>query len=164
MKILALDQASRITGYAIFDNKKLINSGLISLGDNHLGQRLVHLREEVTKLVKQYDVEFILLEDIQYQANFGFDTFKILGEVLGSLEELAMELVGTNYEVVPSVRWKSKLGIKGKKRADQKKNAQLYVQDTYDKKVTQDESDAICIGSYYINKDKTITDEDFNWE
>jgi hypothetical protein len=49
---------------------------------------------------------------------------------------LAVELVGTNYEIVPSSRWKSKLDIKGKKRAEQKRNAQKYVLDNYNKKVT----------------------------
>lgn len=154
MKVLALDQASRVTGYAIFEDQNLITSGTIVLGDDLLGQRLVRLREEIIQLVQKYDIDTILLEDIQYQKNFGVDTFKVLGEVLGSLEELAMELVGTNYELIYSSTWKSNLGIKGQKRADQKKNAQKYVIDTYNKKVTQDESDAICIGSYYVNKNK----------
>ncbi len=154
MKVLALDQASRVTGYAIFENQNLITSGTIVLGDDLLGQRLVCLREKVSELVKEYNIDTILLEDIQYQKNFGVDTFKVLGEVLGSLEELAMELVGANYELIYSSTWKSNLGIKGQKRADQKKNAQKYVIDIYNKKVTQDESDAICIGSYYVNKNK----------
>lgn len=72
---------------------------------------------------------------------------------------MATELVGTNYEIVPSVRWKSQLNIKGKKRAEQKKNAQAYVLEHYGKKVTQDESDAICIGAYFVNKDVG-----FNWD
>lgn len=108
-------------------------------------------------MCKQYNIEFILLEDIQLQQNA--ETHKILGEVLGVLEELAVELVGTNYEIVPSSRWKSKLDIKGKKRAEQKRNAQKYVLDNYNKKVTQDESDAICIGAYYVNKEVG-----FNWD
>lgn len=154
MRVLALDQASRVTGFAIFENQNLITSGTIVLGDDLLGQRLVLLREKVSNLVKEYNIDTILLEDIQYQKNFGVDTFKVLGEVLGSLEELAMELVGTNYELIYSSTWKSNLGIKGQKRTDQKKNAQKYVIDTYNKKVSQDESDAICIGSYYVNKNK----------
>ena len=110
----------------------------------------MRLRQKVIELFNKFDIEFILLEDIQYQNNA--ETHKILGEVLGTLEELAVELVGTNYEVVPSVRWKSGLSIKGQKRAEQKKNAAKYVVDTYGKKVTQDEADAICIGSYYVNR------------
>lgn len=157
MKVLALDQASRISGYSVFDGKELIASGTIPLADDHFGQRLVCLRQRVTELAKKYDIDFILLEDIQLQQNA--ETHKILGEVLGSLEELATELVGTNYEIVPSVRWKSGLSIKGKKRAEQKKNAQAYVLEHYGKKVTQDESDAICIGAYYTNRDNG-----FNWD
>lgn len=51
------------------------------------------------------------------------ETHKILGEVLGVLEELATELVGVNYEIIPSVTWKSGLSIKGKQRPEQKRNA-----------------------------------------
>lgn len=157
MIVLALDQASRVSGYSIFKDKELIASGTIPLADDHLGQRLVYLRQIVIDLVNKYNVDTILLEDIQLQQNA--ETHKILGEVLGSLEELATELVGTNYEVIPSVRWKSGLSIKGKQRAEQKRNAQKYVQENYGKKVTQDESDAICIGAYYVNRDVGL-----NWE
>ena len=132
-------------------------SGTIPLADDHFGQRLAFLREAVKDLWAQYNIDFILLEDIQLQQNA--ETHKLLGEVLGVLEELAVELVGTNYEIVPSVRWKSQLNIKGKKRAEQKQNAQKYVLEHFGKKVTQDESDAICIGAYFANKDVG-----FNWE
>jgi hypothetical protein len=40
------------------------------------------------------------------------------------------------YQVVPSVTWKSTLGIKGKNRQEQKKNAQLWVINTYNQKPT----------------------------
>ncbi len=127
------------------------------MGDDHFGQRLMYLRQKVIELFKQYNIDFILLEDIQLQQNA--ETHKLLGEVLGTLEELAVELVGTNYEIIPSVRWKSGLKIKGKQRPEQKRNAQAYVLEHFNKKVTQDESDAICIGAYWVTRDVG-----FNWD
>lgn len=58
--------------------------------------------------------------------------------------------------------WKSKLGIKGVRRDEQKRNAQAYVQNTYGKKVSQDESDAICIGAY-ATKITPQSSEVFDW-
>ena len=53
------------------------------------------------------------------------------------------------YEIMSSSTWKSVLSIKGKDRAEQKRNAQKWLVDTYAMKPTQDECDAICIGAAY---------------
>ena len=152
-KLLALDQASRITGYAVFDGDKLIDYGKITANDNDIGQRLVFIRDEVNKLINYHNIDEIVLEDIQLQNNVvnNVQTFKTLAEVFGVLYELATERKIKNSAVLAS-SWKSTLGIKGAKRADQKKNAQQYVLNTYGKKVSQDESDAICIGTHIMKK------------
>ena len=54
--------------------------------------------------------------------------------------------------------WKSTLNIKGIKRTEQKQNAQKYVLNEYNIKATQDECDAICIGSHYIQTNKPAFD------
>ena len=90
----------------------------------------------------------MILEDIQLQQDP--QTYKILGKVLGVLEELAVELFGKNYIIYTCAHWRSVLGIKGKERGIQKKNTQQYVLNHYNKKVSEDESDAICIGAAYV--------------
>ena len=62
--------------------------------------------------------------------------------------------------IIASSSWKSTLGIKGRARAEQKKNAQIYINTIYGIKATQDECDAICIGTHYT---KLPSDEGFNW-
>ena len=57
-------------------------------------------------------------------------TFKVLSEVFGVILETVREL-NIDYDIVPSVTWKSTLGIKGRTRPEQKRNAQQYVLDTY---------------------------------
>jgi hypothetical protein len=72
---------------------------------------------------------------------------------------LATELGISNRAVISTV-WKSKLGLlhgKGQDRAAQKREAQVWVQNTYGIKPTQDEVDAICIGAY-----ATLT-QDYDW-
>jgi hypothetical protein len=70
------------------------------------------------------------------------------------LSELACEMK-IPHEIIHSQTWKSTLDIKGRDRATQKRNAQAFVAATHGKKVTQDESDAICIGSAYIKSNKS---------
>ena len=48
--------------------------------------------------------------------------------------------------------WKSVCGVRGRARAEQKRNAQAFVETTFGVRATQDESDAICIGFAYINE------------
>lgn len=90
---------------------------------------------------------------MQTQVN-NVQTFKVLAEVFGVTHEyLASQ--GHSYYIVSSNTWKSKLGIKGRTRPEQKKNAQNYVLTTFGKKVSQDEADAICIGASVVNEKKS---------
>ena len=83
--LLALDQASVTTGYAIFQDKKLITYGKISLDDPNVGRRLAVLRQTLLELIKAYDITCIAFEDIQLQASVGNNvkTFKVLANVFG---------------------------------------------------------------------------------
>ena len=97
---------------------------------------------------------------MQSQVN-NVQTFKVLAEIFGVTQEYLAEQ-GHSYHIVSSNTWKSKLQIKGRTRPEQKKNAQAYVLEHFNKKVSQDESDAICIGaSIVLENQKKKTD--FNW-
>ena len=89
---------------------------------------------------------------MQTQVN-NVSTYKILAEIFGITQEYCVEFKFP-YHIVSSNTWKSKLNITGKQRAEQKRNAQKWVLDTYNKKVTQDEADACCIGASLLVKNK----------
>lgn len=155
MKTLAIDQSSRCNGYAIFENNELIETGTFTLTSDDVGERLVQLREEVIKFIKDNQIDIVLFEDIQLQSGMaGVTTYKVLAEVFGVIQELVTEL-GIEYHIVHSQTWKSALNIKGKARAEQKKNAQTYVNNTYNIKVSQDAADAICIGASYLKNNES---------
>lgn len=160
MKLLALDQASRITGYAIFEDNQLITYGKIVTDDTDVGVRLSKIRKSVQRLIEDYQIDEVIMEDIQLQNNVqnNVQTFKTLAEVFGVIYELLTEMNIKNSAVLSS-SWKSTLGIKGRTRPEQKKNAQEYVINTYGVKPTQDECDAICIGCHKIKNVK----EDYDW-
>lgn len=151
--ILALDQASRTSGYAVFQEEQLVASGTFTYDDDDFSLRLVKIRNKVISLIEQYNINKILLEDIQLQGQTNnVETYRKLAEVRGVLSELACEM-NIPHEIIHSQTWKSTLGIKGRERATQKRNAQLYVEKIYNKKVSQDCADAICIGTAHLKKE-----------
>ena len=160
MRLLALDQASRVSGYAVFEDTELVKSGTFTLSSDDVGERLAQYRKTIEKLIEENDIDEVAFEDIQMQSQVNnVQTFKVLAEIFGVTHEyLATHQFG--YHIVSSNTWKSKLGIKGKARAEQKKNAQAYVLEHYGLKVLQDNADAICIGASIINEKKSA----LNWE
>ena len=162
-KFLALDQSSRITGYAVFENAKLIDYGKFSVNDEDIGVRLMKIRQEVEHLIKQHEVEEVIFEDIQLQGNVAnnVQTFKALAEVFGVIYELVTELNLPNTAILAS-SWKSTLQVKGRTRPEQKRNAQALIEKTFNIKPTQDECDAICIGLHHILKPVKSNDS-FDW-
>lgn len=86
-------------------------------------------------------------------------TYKILAGVIGVIQELAAER-NIKTELIVSSTWRSALGIKGNKRSIYKAEAQRYVLTQYNKNVSEDEADAICIGAYAVSF-KEIAG--FNW-
>lgn len=162
-KLLALDQSSRITGYAIFENAKLIHYGKFSVDDDDIGVRLLKIRQNVHNLIEKYDINELVFEDIQLQNNVqnNVQTFKTLAEVFGVIYELATELDLQNSTVLAS-SWKSTLKVRGKDRPEQKRNAQALIEKTFNVKPTQDECDAICIGLHHILH-PIKSDESFDW-
>lgn len=162
MKLLSLDQASRITGWAVFDNNILLDHGTFTTDNPDIGERLHRIREFVAQQIADYGIEYVAFEDIQLQRDKinNVQTFKVLAEVFGVIYELiiALELP---YTIVHSQTWKSTCGIKGKTRDEQKRNAKEFVTNTYGIKATQDESDAICIGTHILKQ--LNKKPDFDW-
>lgn len=163
-RLLALDQASRTTGWAVFYGDKLQEYGHFTFEDSDMGVRLNHIRDKVAQLIADYDINEVVFEDIQLQGNVAnnVQTFKVLAEVFGVIYELVTDLELPNSAVLAGT-WKSTLGIKGRVRAEQKRAAQAYVNSTFGIKATQDECDAICIGAHTINYQPVVVEE-LNWD
>lgn len=154
MTLMSLDQSSHTTGWAIFEDGKLIQNGKFDLKSEDIGERLYDYRETIKKLIDKYNPDKVAFEDIQMQGSINnVVTYRILAEILGITQELMVE-IKMPYEIISSNTWKSKLDIKGKARAEQKRNASAWVLNTYGKKVTQDEADAICLGASTLIKNK----------
>lgn len=168
-KLLSLDQSSKCTGYAIFEDGKLIDYGHISLNNQELGVRLNRLSDWLINIIEEEKIDEVILEDIQLQdkksSSVQFDkgssnvkTYRILAEVIGVIEA-TLTRIGTKYCFSAPASWKSKLGIFGGGRPKEKKKAQEHVLQYSGKTVTQDEADAICIGLAHYAKENV----GFDW-
>lgn len=150
MRILALDQSTRVSGWAIFTDGRLNDYGKFDVSKIYdLGDRLHEIRQTVEHIIDDEHIDAVILEDIYMdgQRVNNVQTFKALAEVFGVLYELCIDMK-VPVQAVLAGTWKSALGIKGKTRPEQKRAAQVWVEEHYGIKPTQDEVDAICIGAH----------------
>ena len=117
--LLALDQSSRTTGYAIFKDDKLYKYGHFTYEDSNFGLRLNKIRKKVLSLINEFDINEIAFEDIYMdgQKINNVQTFKALAEVFGVLYELFTDLQIPNTAILAGT-WNSTLNIKGIKRTE----------------------------------------------
>ena len=71
-RILALDQASITSGYAIFDEDKLISYGKWSSNGTHSTERISQTKSWIACMIEKWKPDLVVLEDIQLQ-KFGED-------------------------------------------------------------------------------------------
>lgn len=62
--LLALDQASKTTGWAVYKDNKLVEFGHFTFEDTDIGVRLNKIRDKVAELIMDYDIDFVAFEDI----------------------------------------------------------------------------------------------------
>lgn len=145
MRICCFDQSTKITGYSIWDNEKLVAYGTIDAAkERDLHKRMGFMYGEIKRLTRKYKPDFICLEETQFQSNK--KTYRTLAQLQGLIFAVAYECRVGYLVVEPSV-WKSYVGIKARRRDDQKKEAMILVEQKYGIKCkTDDLADSICIG------------------
>ena len=165
MKILALDQATNCSGWSLFEDNELIQYGKFSFDDDNIYNRITKVGQKIITLSQQYDPDKIIFEDIQLQQQVGNNaaTFQKLAQLQGVLIFVCIYILQKPFDIISPNKWRSICNfLKGneKNRQAQKKIAQEWVKNKFNKSCTQDEADAICIGyaaSFEINNE-------LNWE
>ena len=59
--LLALDQASLTSGFAVFKDGNLFDYGKFTFSDEDIADRLVKIRKKVIDLIEQYEITGIIL-------------------------------------------------------------------------------------------------------
>lgn len=158
--LLALDQATSKTGYSIWENHQLVESGVLKASSKLCYEgRLTFMKNEILNLLYKFDIDKILIEGIQLEQledtskDISVDTFRKLAHLQGILIQIFYEKE-VDYEIISPSVWKSKIGIFTQKRKEQKQFAKDYVQSNFKKVVSEDEADAICIGASQVVKEE----------
>ena len=166
-RILALDQASHVTGYAIFDNGQLVKYGTFATELDDEIARCSLIKSWLLSMINNWRPDYVGIEGIQFQDKssgraMGVTVFQTLARLQGILMETCYSCK-VPYTVCSTNTWRHGCGVKGTSRADRKRSMQLLVKQWYDISVSDDESDAIGIGYYLthlINKVNQVE----NWE
>ena len=170
IRTLALDQATIVSGWSVYDGDNLIKYGTYTSNKKDVEERIVEIKNYLISMIDFWQPDRVVLEDIQLQ-QFGpkssnnvegVTTFKVLAHLQGVLINTLIEN-NIDYMIAHTGTWREHCGIKGKTRTDKKKSAQLMVKDLYGINASQDEADAICIGLYATQK-KKANDSIISWE
>lgn len=148
-RFLALDQATKVTGWSVYDGNELVSYGVYSV-DMPEEARINAIKFWLTSMINNWKPDYVGLEDIflsQEEYKIGLLTYKTLAHLQGVLKDLLYENDIDHDLVIASV-WRQHCGIKGRTQTDKKKSAQLTVKDLFDITVPIDVAEAICIGKY----------------
>ena len=156
MKLLSLDQATKITGYAIKDGNTVHYSTLSVDPKLEPLERMKHMFDKIKALIEQEKPDYVSIEDTQMQGSP--KVYQQLSQFQGALFGYFFDH-DTPFVVIPPVVWKSHCGLKGRKREEQKANTIAWVKETYGFEVNEDEADALGQMSYFSSI--LQIDEDF---
>ena len=164
-RILALDQATHVTGWSIYDGQELIRYGTFSTNQKDEIARISTIKNWLISMIENWKPDFVAIEGIQFQDEssgnkMGVTVFQGLARLQGVLMETC-HAQKVDYTVCPTNTWRNHCGVKGRYRADKKRSMQLIAKKWYDISLTDDEADAVGIGKYAadINRIEVI-----NWE
>lgn len=166
-RVLALDQATHTTGFAIFDDQTLIKYGTFEVNLEDEIARDHKIKEWLISMIEVWQPDHIGLEGIQFQEKSGTRAMGVtVFETLARLQGILMETAFSKevpYTVIHTATWRNHCGVKGKTRVDRKKSMQLLVKNWFDVNVSDDCSDAIGIGKC-ISETLHSCLEIFEWE
>lgn len=153
VRVLALDAATNITGYSIFDNRDLISYGTFKTKGDNSEIRIHEVKEWLRAVIVEWEPDFVGIENIQLQSfgnnQYQVETYRILANLQGVLIDTLLES-SVDHDLVSVNTWRNYCNVgQGTGRENKKKQAQEKVKLWYNQNCTQDEADAICIGKYF---------------
>ena len=146
MITVGFDQSTTKTGYAVFDDMKLIDYGLINLeGDHNTPRRIKNMFFAIKDIIDKYQATFVVAEA---------DFFKNNKKTMLMLSQLQGMIIGYAYANMLDVssplpcEWRKPLGFKQGKnedRASEKQQAIDFIKHTFGVEASEDECEAIAL-------------------
>ena len=147
---LSLDAASYVTGMSLFNKEgQLLGHKTYSIDKKKdFFTRVNELKQEIVRIVKENNIQCIILEDIQYQQNPIL--FKKLAMLQGVLRYCIINELNIQLITAMAEEWRAYNHIYGSKRQEQKKAAIERAQAIFKDDIPEDESESIFLGYYGI--------------
>ena len=150
MKICCLDQSTTRTGYSTWKGKRLLKHGVIDHSkEKQTDRRTRKMYLSIKELLIKEKPQIVVMEETQFQSNP--KVLRTLAQLQGMIIALSYEL-GFGVIVVEPAMWKSYVGIRAKRRDEQKEETKELIKKTYKVgDITDDEADSIAIGIWAAN-------------
>lgn len=165
MILLSLDLSSKSSGWAIFKDSMLIDSGCVTSSSTDLMKRINVMKDGIKTIVEKYNPDKVVAEEVRPEN--GMQNVKTHRALMWVQAAIALMLYDYNkkieLELIYPSSWRAAIGIKtgrGIKRTSLKEKDIQFVKENYNLDVNDDEADAICIG-YSCSHD---IETDINWE
>lgn len=147
MRVLALDQSTRVTGYSIFDDSHYVTSGVINLQKiEDTAERSKQMGLEICKIIEGYMPDEVIIEEVAMQSNV--DTLKKLARIQGMAIGFATAHDIPAHILEPT-RWRAALNYKqGPKvaRKELKQQSRDFVKNVLGLNIkSEDENEATAI-------------------
>ena len=146
MRIISFDQASLISGWAIFENEVYIDSGVITKDKKTpIIQRVPQMAKAICEKIEASNVDVVVIEGIQNQGSIKttLDLARLQGGIM-----MWCEINQKPLHILMPSEWRSilkfKLGARVK-RDELKAQAESYVSKNYGIDINTDEAESICI-------------------
>ena len=169
MKILSLDLSTKSSGWAIFEDGRLIDSGCITSSSTDLIKRIKVMTDAIDEIMQKHSpINKVIAEEVRPEGTgYGVGNLKT-HRALMYLQAAIAFLLHDKYdkmemELIYPSSWRAAIGIKtgrGIKRTSLKEQDIEWVRANYGMTVNDDEADAICIGYSCCNDVET----EINWE
>lgn len=156
-RILSLDQSTTSTGYALYDEEKLVEYGVWRLKEKDILARIVGMSKKIHSYIIDQKVDIVVFEDTNRLQNT--QTLKHLSMLMGSILYICEQKGKDWLMVLPGV-WRSELRFsdgtrESQKRKRQKEYAKEYASNLVGVEIkNEDIAEAICIGSAFIKNQK----------
>lgn len=152
-RILSIDNATKTTGYGIFENGKLISYGLNVVQDDiQAFHRIIKMQNWMIGMINFWEIDVVGLESVHLEKNP--NTLILLAKLLGVLEVAAYQATGVEPYIIHPSTWRSFCKVTGNNKQRKKEAAQEFVKDKFGFIVSTDAADAICLGCYVWEQEK----------
>ena len=165
MTLLSLDLSTKSSGWAIFEDGILRDSGYITSASTDLLKRIKVMEDGLKEVIEKYNPNKVVAEEVRPEN--GMQNIKTHRALMWLQGCIAMMLYEYNkkleMELIYPSSWRAAIGIqtgRGIKRASLKEKDIEFVKENYGMTVNDDEADAICIGYSCCHDVET----EINWD